>query len=194
MAIAAEELVPAAAGAARTAGSAARDALQVARENEPLRPMGSVRPDRVGPGSRGGQVPSPRRVASFAGAGRAARSVAGAPAGAYRSLPGHGVTRVVFALSAFVLALELGSYLTGTYFTWDLKAPWNRTKTAAKYLGLYPGQLDHLNIPAAAPTTAAQAFPFGPADRASSQSSTAGHPQYGDSQSSAGTRRPGSPF
>jgi len=79
------------------------------------------------------------------------------------------VARVLFALAAFVLALELGSMLTGTYFTWDLRAPWNRVKRAGTYIGLYPGQLDKLTSPPAgpttSPTTAASAFPYGFADR-----------------------------
>ena len=48
--------------------------------------------------------------------------------------------RGIFAFGAGLVALELASYVSGRYFTWNLKSGAQKLHTAAKTVELYPGQ------------------------------------------------------
>ena len=70
--------------------------------------------------------------------------------GAYKSIPNSGagmgrvVIRLAIAIAAFIVALEIASYVSGRYFNYSLgKGAQNVQKTAnkaASYVGLYAGQ------------------------------------------------------
>jgi hypothetical protein len=125
-----------------------------------------------------------KRVAS--GAGRAAAAPARAtkvyiqsgqlPAGlgTVRSsdLPadsaGQTIIRLLFALAAGVIALEIGSTITGHYFDWNFSTGWQNLKGAGSYVGLYPGQ------PTATPTSA----PAQPAASMTAAGTGGAHPMY----------------
>jgi hypothetical protein len=50
-------------------------------------------------------------------------------------------SRLVLALALGVIVLEVASLATGRYFDWNLKRGAATAAAAAKYVGLYPGQL-----------------------------------------------------
>lgn len=70
--------------------------------------------------------------------------------GAYRSLPNSGagmgrvVIRLAVAVAAFLVALEVASYVSGRYFNWSLgkgaQSLQRATNQGATYVGLYAGQ------------------------------------------------------
>jgi hypothetical protein len=63
---------------------------------------------------------------------------------------GGTAARIIFALGAGLLALEVASYLSGRYFTWNLKAGTQKLATASQHVGLYPGQIAKLQTSASA--------------------------------------------
>jgi hypothetical protein len=135
MAIAAEELSPAAEGAvtAAAAGHGRRLTPEVTRElrRRAEKPKAAPKVSRTSE-SGGGSLPSPRRAVRAAG--RVAQS-ASTPSGR-----GNLAFRVVLAFGAFILALELASYLSGRYFSYSLGKGGQKLQGAAKHLDLYPGQ------------------------------------------------------
>ena len=50
------------------------------------------------------------------------------------------VMRLVVALGVAIVALEAASYVSGRYFSWDLKSGAQRIQDAGTMIGLYPGQ------------------------------------------------------
>lgn len=70
--------------------------------------------------------------------------------GAYRSIPNSGagmgkiVIRLAIAFAAFIVALEIASYVSGRYFNWNLgkgaQTVQQGATQAAQYVGLYKGQ------------------------------------------------------
>ena len=67
------------------------------------------------------------------------------------------VMRLVVALGVAIVALEVASYVSGRYFTWDVKSGATKVQNAGTYLGLYPGQKDKLHAAAAAAASPAAA-------------------------------------
>jgi hypothetical protein len=65
---------------------------------------------------------------------------------------GHGGTaaRIIFAFGAGLLALELASYLSGRYFTYNVAAGVTKLQAASTHVGLYPGQTAKLAASTAA--------------------------------------------
>jgi len=61
--------------------------------------------------------------------------------------------RVVLAFGAFILALELASYLSGRYFTYSLGKGGQHAKKAAQAIELYPGQSAALRLRAELPSS-----------------------------------------
>jgi hypothetical protein len=63
--------------------------------------------------------------------------------------------RIVLAFGAFILALELASYLSGRYFSYSLGKGGQKLQAAAQHIDLYPGQTQKLalqkTLPAANP-------------------------------------------
>jgi hypothetical protein len=59
---------------------------------------------------------------------------------------GGTAARIIFAFGAGLLALELASYVSGRYFTWNLKAGTQKLQAASTNVGLYPGQAQKLAL------------------------------------------------
>jgi hypothetical protein len=57
---------------------------------------------------------------------------------------GQVLVRLVFAVIAFIVALEIASQISGRYFSWNLGQGAQKLSDAASYIGLYPGQIDKL--------------------------------------------------
>lgn len=137
MAIAAEALSPEATGAvsAAAAGHGSRLTPEVTHE---LRKVAARRATKVATPKPASGAPSP--AAAVAPVARAASAINAQGAAAISG--GHGGTfaRIVFAFGAGLLALEVASYLSGRYFTYNLKAGATKLQTASQHVGLYPGQ------------------------------------------------------
>ncbi|SRR6266550_3424657 len=147
MAIAAEAAAGGEAGASEGLSSEAKGAVsqaaaghgrrlspEVARE---LRRRASRKPKAAAQpsdSSDGGGVSLPNPSGAVRAAGRAASSVS------TPSRRGDIFFRVVLAFGAFILALELASYLSGRYFSYSLGAGGQKLQGAAAHLDLYPGQ------------------------------------------------------
>ena len=61
------------------------------------------------------------------------------------------VIRIVLAFGAFLVALELASYLSGRYFTYNIGKGVVKAQAVTQSIGLYPGQAAKLALPAPAP-------------------------------------------
>jgi hypothetical protein len=105
-----------------------------------------------------------RATSAAKGAGRASVKAGGAAvrtggraAVSATKIGGGGLaTRIIIAFGAFLIALEIASYLSGHYFSYDLKQGVQKLGQTGTYLGLYPGQQAHLatlqNTAAAGPS------------------------------------------
>jgi hypothetical protein len=150
MAIAAEELSPAAESAvsAAAAGHGKRLAPEVARElrRRAEKPKAAPNASRSS-ASSGVSLPGPG--GAVRAAGRVAKSA---------STPGGRsdlAFRIVLALGAFIVALELASYLSGRYFSYSLGKGGQKLAGAAQQLDLYPGQSQKLALQKTLPATSA---------------------------------------
>lgn len=69
------------------------------------------------------------------------------------------VLRVGFAFIAFVLALELASYLSGRYFSYSLGAGGKKLQGAAQSLGMTPSSAQKAQLRAVLPKAAGGTMP-----------------------------------
>jgi|SRR6185437_3798956 len=150
MAVALEGLSPEAgdAVAAAAAGHGSRLTPEVTHE---LRKAAAKKAVKVATPKPASGAPSP--AAAVQPVARAAGAITKQGGAAISG--GHGGTaaRVIFAFGAGLLALELASYVSGRYFTYNLKAGTQKLQTASQHVGLYPGQAQKLALQKALPAS-----------------------------------------
>jgi hypothetical protein len=76
-----------------------------------------------------------------------------------KSSAAQAITRLIVALGAGLIAMEVISYFTGWYFSFDSKQTGSQLKGLGTYIGLYPGQLQPGTSAAAAQAIAQSVFP-----------------------------------
>ena len=139
MAIALEELTPeaeSAVGAAR-AGRGARLSPAVSKE---LKAKAKTKVRQVAE-SAASSAPAPRRARSSGGGGSVSRAIGNAGTQGARAISGGKtgtLPRVIFAIGAGLVALEIASYVSGRYFTWSIGSGADKAKAAAKSVGMAP--------------------------------------------------------
>jgi hypothetical protein len=150
------------------AGAAAHGVLPRVADLPKIAPLMPAGPLRVIPQAIGDPVGT--GIGAVLDAGHRAAGVgssAGREAGRFLqpspvpSSSGLLASRLVMAIAAGLLTLEVVSQISGRYFTWSPAQGAAKVTTAAQYIGLYPGQAAHLASVEAAPSaaTAAEALP-----------------------------------
>ena len=112
----------------------APEALAAAEDAGPAAEESAARSTRPAPAATVNVSPG--------GSGRAAFD--NLPSGGHAGGLGIGV-RLVWAVAAGLLVLELLSLASGRYWTWNLKGGLSSLKSSGTYLGLYPGQTAKLS-------------------------------------------------
>ena len=172
MAVAVEELTPAVAGEysrlTASGAMAGRETLQQAQRNVAAKVPSAPAPKQPAV-FQGGRPVGPARVTRSASTQSAASAAfQHLPSGGQKGGTGVGI-RLIWAVAAGLLALEVMSLATNRYFNWSLKGGLSSLKSAGTYVGLYPGQTAKL-AGAAGPSTALTAFGIaGPPDRNTGQ-------------------------
>lgn len=149
MAIAAEALSPEAESAvtAAAAGRGKRLTPEVTSELRRRASRTAKAAAKPAQSSDGGSVSLP----SPGGAVRAASRVASSVSSPSRR--GDLAFRLILAFGAFIVALEVASYLSGRYFSYSLGKGGQKLQGAAQHLDLYPGQSAKLALQKTLPHT-----------------------------------------
>jgi hypothetical protein len=155
MAIALEELSPEAAGAVSAAaaghGSKLTAGVKKELEGHAARKAASTGNGSAAP-SLSVAVPGAGAVRYAGGAlKKATQTGSDAAVATFKGATGAPtpLIRILLAFGAGLLALELASYVSGRYFTWNLATGSQKLQTATTHLGLYPGQTEKLSAQAA---------------------------------------------
>ena len=144
MAVAAEALSPEASEAvsAAAAGRGRRLSPEVSQEltrraSRKAKAAAKAAPASTSSGARAGGGPGVARLA-----GGAVKTTTKAAESTLKGATGAPtpVIRIILAFGAFLLALEVASYLSGRYFTWNIGQGAQRIQGASQHIDLYPGQ------------------------------------------------------
>lgn len=92
---------------------------------------------KVAPKETAQAVSRPAQRATRVGLNNAIKAL---PTGSAQTATGKALVRLIVAFAAFIIALELASYISGRYFNWNLGQGAQKLQGAAQYVGLYPGQ------------------------------------------------------
>lgn len=162
MAIAAEELTPAAATAVSeaAAGRGKRLSKEVAgelRKRAARKPKAAESPTPSTPSEPGigsAIASAPGKAAGFVKGPRSLSQSVSSSSGRLGL-----ATRLILAFGAFLLALELASFLSGRYFSYSLTKGGQKLQGAAQSLDLYPGQSQKLALQKTLPASSSKVPP-----------------------------------
>ena len=121
-------------------------AVKAAVEGAAIDTVGGGPEDPVADGAALANAARVARQGSYAGSAQAAFNKL--PSGGHEGGLGVGV-RLVWAVAAAILVLEVLSLATGRYWSWSLKGGLSSLQNVGSYLGLYPGQTAKLAAPPA---------------------------------------------